>query len=134
MSDEVPGGELQTSPQPEQSTGADQSAGADMGMIAYICYAVGIIIGVTSLVGLIIAYMQRGAAAGTWRESHYTWLIRTFWIGLLYAVISGALTTILIGGLMLIAVLIWYIIRIVKGWQAYTRKEAMPNPESWLLG
>ena len=35
-----------------------------------------------------MAYINRGQAAGTWAESHYTYQIRTFWIGLLYSCIS----------------------------------------------
>lgn len=36
---------------------------------------------VALLIGVGIAYYQRGQVAGTPLESHYQWLIRTFWIG-----------------------------------------------------
>ena len=50
--------------------------------IIYILYLVGFVIGVTAIIGLVIAYINRGKAGG-WIETHYTWLIRTFWIALL---------------------------------------------------
>ena len=34
--------------------------------------------GVLGLIAIIIAYVKRGEAAGTWLASHYRWLIRTF--------------------------------------------------------
>ena len=59
--------------------------------LIYILYLVSITLGVTILIGLVIAYMNRGQATGTWAESHYTYQIRTFWIGLLYSLISVVL-------------------------------------------
>ena len=108
--------------------------GTDMGLVAYICYAASVIFGITAIVGVIIAYMQRGEAAGTWRESHYTWLIRTFWIWLLGAIIGIVLSVVLIGFLVLLLLFIWFIIRIVKGWMAYDKQQPIADPESWLFG
>ena len=56
------------------------------------------------LVGLVLAYINRGQAAGTWAESHYTYQIRTFWIGLLYSCISIVLMFVVIGFLLIVAV------------------------------
>lgn len=33
------------------------------------------------LVGIVIAYAKRGAARGSYLESHYRWMVRTMWIG-----------------------------------------------------
>ena len=43
------------------------------------------LIGVIGIVALILAYVKRSDAAGTWLASHYRWLIRTFWFSLLWA-------------------------------------------------
>ena len=59
-------------------------------MVIYILYLAGLVIGVSGLVGIVLAYVNRGKAGG-FIESHYTWLIRTFWIGLLYALVSAVL-------------------------------------------
>jgi uncharacterized membrane protein len=36
------------------------------------------LVGVTLFAGVIINYLRREQAAGTWLESHFTWQIRTF--------------------------------------------------------
>ena len=47
------------------------------------------LVGVAGIVGVIIAYVKRGDAQGTWVASHFTWLIRTFWWSLLWDIIGG---------------------------------------------
>ena len=66
-------------------------------------------------------------------DSHYTYLIRTFWIGVLYGLISFALSIVLIGFLLMFVVAIWVIVRCVKGLQAIARNEPVPNPETWMI-
>ena len=50
-----------------------------VGHVIYGCYALGFFIGFTWLVGVIIAYVKRDEATGTWLASHFSWQIRTFW-------------------------------------------------------
>ena len=64
-----------------------------------------------------LAYINRGKAGG-FVETHYTWLIRTFWIGLLYALISAVLMIFAIGFVLLFAVAVWFIVRCIIGLQA----------------
>ena len=40
-----------------------------------------------SIIAVIINYVKRDEARGTWLESHFTWQIRTFWFALLWAAI-----------------------------------------------
>ncbi len=131
-------------PKPEENTPATQESApasspaagtTDMGLVAYIAFAVGFITaGLGSIVSVVIAYSQRAEVAGSWQESHYTWLIRTFWIGLAGWFISFILLFILIGGLLMIGVFIWMIIRLVKGWILYDKKEPIPDPDNLLFG
>lgn len=124
-----------TTPPPVQSPrGPEVARGTDLLLISYICYLAALIVGITAIVGVVIAYTQRGEVAGTWRESHYTWLIRTFWIGLLFAVIGTVTTWILIGFLIWFATFIWYIVRLVKGWMAYSKEEPIADPDNWFFG
>jgi uncharacterized membrane protein len=51
-------------------------------LVVDILYAANLFVWFTSIVGVVIAYMKRGDAAGTIYESHMTYAIRTFWIGL----------------------------------------------------
>src|SRR6478735_7953339 len=37
-----------------------------------------------SIIAVILNYVKRGEARGTWLESHFRWQIRTFWFGALW--------------------------------------------------
>jgi uncharacterized membrane protein len=112
-------------------TGGGES---NLGLIAYILFALGPFTGgLGSLAGVVVAYLQRDETRGSWKESHFTWLIRTFWIGLLFGIISGLLAVIGIGIVLGIAVFIWYVIRLVQGWQAWSAQRPVTKPESWLF-
>jgi len=101
--------------------------------VIYILYLVSFVVGITAIAGVVIAYINRGKAGG-WVESHYTYLIRTFWIGLLYGLVSVVLMFVLIGILLALATAVWFIARCVIGLQALGRGEPIKNPESWMLG
>ena len=120
-----------TSPPPRQ-TDRWLEPGPTNVQIIYGSYLAGFIIGITPLIGIVIAYMNRGKAGG-WIETHYTWAIRTFWIGILYGLIALVLSVILIGFLLMLAVAVWVIVRVVIGFQAVGRGEPIRNPESWLI-
>jgi uncharacterized membrane protein len=124
----------QTGPEPRQTRQTDRwlEPGQTNVQVIYILYLVGLVIGISLLIGVVIAYMNRGKVGG-WLESHYTWLIRTFWIGLLYTLISGVLMVVGIGFLLFLAVAVWLIVRCILGLQALGRGEAIRNPESWIV-
>ena len=86
--------------------------------VCYALYAASLLSGITGIVAIVINYVKRDDVAGTWLESHFTWQIRTFWFSLLWAVIGVITSFILIGFAILLADLIWYIYRIVKGFLA----------------
>ncbi len=106
--------------------------GTQNAQLIYVLYLVGFLVGITTIVGLVLAYINRGKAGGI-VDSHYTWLIRTFWIGFLYSVIGAILTFVLIGILVLLATFIWMIIRLVTGLQKLNRGEPIANPLSWMF-
>jgi len=98
--------------------------------LIYVLYLVALVIGVTSLVGVIMAYVYRDGAPA-WVQSHYRYQIRTFWIGLLYVLIGAVTLVIVIGWFILLGWLIWYVIRCVKGLKLLSEGRAQPNPTSW---
>lgn len=100
--------------------------------VIYVLYLAGFVIGITPLIGVVLAYVNRGKSA-PWIETHYTWAIRTFWIGLLYALVSALLMFVVIGVLLMLATAVWFILRMIFGLQALSRDEPMKNPESWVL-
>jgi uncharacterized membrane protein len=84
--------------------------------VVYVLYALSYFAGITALVGIIINYVKKDEVAGTWLESHFRWQIRTFWFGLLWAMIGAATFFIMIGMAILFANFCWITYRIVKGW------------------
>jgi len=73
-----------------------------------------------SIAAVILNYVKRGDARGTWVASHYRWQIRTFWFTLLWAIIGWALIITVVGAVVgvpiLIALTLWLIYRIGRGW------------------
>ncbi|UTH76670.1 hypothetical protein [Chromobacterium sp. IIBBL 290-4] len=95
-------------------------------LAVYILQAVGLLAGVTALVGVIINYVKRDEVRGTLYQSHFEWQIRTFWLALLGNVIGGVLTWVLVGFVILFAVWVWYIYRVVKGFLYFNDRKPMP--------
>jgi uncharacterized membrane protein len=87
-----------------------------------------------SIIAVIINYVKRPDARGTWLESHFTWQIRTFWFAMLWAslvIIIGALLAIVLIGFAiwifgLFALGIWAVYRIVRGWMRLNSRQPMP--------
>jgi uncharacterized membrane protein len=85
-----------------------------------------------SIIAVILNYVKRSDARGTWLESHFRWQIRTFWFGLLWVVLCGLFVVgslglgLLIVWLPLFIVGIWFVYRIVRGWLALKDRRPMP--------
>ncbi|MFZ5593918.1 MAG: DUF4870 family protein [Pseudomonadota bacterium] len=90
--------------------------GKTLATVVYALQAVSFVAGMTLIVAVIINYVKMDDVRGTWLESHFRWQIRTFWFGLLWAVVGAITFLILVGYLVLMADAIWVIYRIVKGW------------------
>lgn len=100
--------------------------------LVYILYLAGIVFGITGIVGVVMAYINKDEAPD-WLKSHYQFQIRTFWIGGLYLLIGTLLSVILIGWLVILFWVVWLIIRAVKGMKFLDAKEAHPSPSGWMF-
>ena len=82
-----------------------------------------------SLIAVILSYVKRGAARGSWAASHFRWQIRTFWFALLWLLVAVLLIVTLVGapvGLgVLTAVTLWLIYRIARGWLRLLDRQPM---------
>jgi uncharacterized membrane protein len=89
------------------------------------------LVGWPSILAVILNYVKRNEANGTWLESHFRWQIRTFWFGLLWVALCGAFIVLTLGIGILIAwlpltfIAIWFIYRIVRGWLALNDRRPM---------
>jgi uncharacterized membrane protein len=87
-----------------------------------------------SIIAVIINYIKRGEARGTWLESHFRWQIRTFWYAFIWSLVIGffsfVLALVLVGialwviGMFMLG--IWAIYRIARGWLALKEGRALP--------
>jgi uncharacterized membrane protein len=84
------------------------------------------------IIGLILAYVDRSRTNGLY-ASHYQYLIRTVWIGLLFCAVSFVLSFVAIGLLTFAATSLWYMVRCVKGLVLAIREEPIANPGTWLV-
>ena len=87
------------------------------------------VFGVPSIIAVVINYVKRGEARGTYLESHFRWQIRTFWFALLWSIIGGMLFITLVGIPLAIGVFfaagVWAIYRIARGWLALRDQKPM---------
>lgn len=118
--------------------------------LSYALYAVSFFTGITWFFAIILNYVKRDQAQGTWLYSHFDWQIKT----LLYSVFFGFIATMmmvmgfggffigsvissdvtmgssglvgLMGILLMGVVVFWYICRIVRGWIALTDHRPVP--------
>jgi len=114
---------------PESVSGG--TSGATTAKVVYILLLASVLIGLTSLIGVIIAYINRSDAPA-WLASHYRFQIRTFWIGLLYLFCGILLSGVGIGWLIIIFWAAWLIIRCAKGIKYLDRGAPPPDPATWL--
>lgn len=103
-----------------------------MASAVYILYLVSLVFGITSLIGVVMAYISRSDAP-EWLASHYRLQIRTFWIGMLYGIIGMILVYVVIGWLVLLFTLVWFVVRCVKGLKYLNDGKPYPNPAGWMF-
>ncbi len=125
-----------------------QSSTVRVTHIVYGLHAIGLVLGAfgaasvigsfllgwPSIIAVILNYIYRSEAKGSWLESHFTWQIRTFWYAaawmLLVFVVSAPLMLVFIGfgtlalGMGLLG--LWAIYRIARGWLRLNAHQAMP--------
>jgi uncharacterized membrane protein len=85
-----------------------------------------------SLVAVIIGAFMRDRVRGTWVETHYSWLARTFYWGILWLVIITFVLVLSIVGILLLWVAwgvltIWYLYRVIRGWLRLNDRLAAPT-------
>jgi uncharacterized membrane protein len=133
-----------------QTTGSDNGLGASSSLVSwtqliYGLHAFSLVMGVIgtatligafltgwpSIIAVILNYVKRGDARGTWLESHFRWQIRTFWFGLLWVALCVGFVVVTLGIGLLVAWLplavvgLWFIYRVVRGWLALAGRRPM---------
>ncbi len=120
--------------QPASPQPAPASSSFDLNhpTVVSLLYLSSFALGVTVIVGVVLAYVWKGESHADWETSLYDYLIRTFWIGFLGGIASVVLMVALIGFLLLPAVMVLVVVRCVLSLINAQKQQPMPNPETWL--
>jgi uncharacterized membrane protein len=80
------------------------------------------------IVAFIIDLVKKDDAIGTWQESHFRWRIRSvLWAGGLYLVTAPLwVLLVLPGWIAWVAISIWFLYRVVRGWVNLNSNSPMP--------
>lgn len=88
------------------------------------------LLGWPSIIAVILNYIKRSEAAGTFLESHFRWQIRTFWFAALWCTIGLLLWVTLLGIPFAIALWVvtglWVVYRVIRGWAALGSAKPLP--------
>jgi uncharacterized membrane protein len=101
-------------------------------MLVYVLLLASVLVWPAGVVGVIIAYVYKEDAP-LWLQSHYRLQIRTFWISILYILLGMLLLVAVVGYVILLFWLVWFLVRCIKGIRYLNRGQAYPNPEAWLF-
>jgi uncharacterized membrane protein len=139
----------------EHSALPSTSHEGNLTIMAHVAYALYLFsyftVGLSWLVAIIISYVKRNDANGTWLRSHFDWQIKTFWYTIIMAVVGGVLffaampagivglmadnsatsfSLLSASGLVLLAgvavwvfAALWHLYRIVRGWLDLVAKQ-----------
>jgi uncharacterized membrane protein len=102
-----------------------------MGVLGSALVLTAFLTGWPSIIAVIINYVKRGDARGTWLDSHFSWQIRTFWYAVLWVVIAAILFLTLVGipfaWVLAVLVGLWVLYRIIRGWIALAQARPVPD-------
>jgi uncharacterized membrane protein len=136
-------------PVPSGSSGVPSPALISITLVTYALFGVAAVAGLASsgfpliaplmgivgIIAIILAYVKRGEAAGTWLASHYRWLIRTFWYSLLWGIVGALIFVLLaiiviglvIGYVIWVATTIWVLYRLIRGYLLFNASQPIPG-------
>jgi uncharacterized membrane protein len=100
--------------------------------IIALLYLASPLLGVTAIIGVVLAYVWRNEAHDEWESSHYSYLITTFWLFFIGTCISVVLMLALVGFLLIAAVGIQALVRSVLVMVNAQKQAAMPSSGTWL--
>lgn len=117
---------------PSPPTATSSSFDFNRPTIISLLYLSSMVLGVTGLVGLVLAYVWKGEPHAEWETSHYAYLIRSFWLGLIGFGVGLVLAIVLIGFVVWVAVGVLIVVRSVLSLVNAQKQQPMPNPDTWL--
>ena len=99
------------------------------GMLTPVTIVSAFATGWPSIIAVILNYVKRDDARGTFLESHFRWQIRTFWFTLMWLCIIALFWITLLGIPVAIVksfvVGLWVLYRVLRGWLTLQKHKAM---------
>lgn len=81
------------------------------------------------LIALLIDFVKRDDAAGTWQASHFSWRIRSvLWAGVLYVLTLPLWILVFPGWLAWAVISLWFLYRIIRGMIAMNARKPVGEP------
>ncbi len=96
-----------------------------MVLICYVLGVLGVFFFITACVALFICYLKREDAMNTIYQSHYTWLISTFWVAVVGSIVSFLTLFIALGFVLYFILSLWLIYRFTKGLLRFLEHKAV---------
>ena len=86
-----------------------------------------------SIIAVILNYAKRAEVRGSYLDSHFSWQIRTFWYALFWVMVGIVLAVTIVGIpfslAIFVAISLWILYRIVRGWLALLDRKPMDVPQ-----
>ncbi len=119
---------------PDPGDGAPLPSVLTVANVVYALHSFAIVVGIAgsatvvgsflmslpSIAAVVLNYIKRSDARGTWVASHYRWQIRTFWFSIFWVLLASVLFVTVLGIPFAFGILgvltIWLAYRIGKGW------------------
>ncbi|WP_341756430.1 MULTISPECIES: hypothetical protein [unclassified Candidatus Tisiphia] len=95
-------------------------------IVIYILFLCGIVAPLLPIIGTIFSYINKDVK-NKYLASHYIFIWRTFWMGFVGIMISMITTIILIGPVLYLCLLVWFILRIAIGFKYLLNSIEHPN-------
>lgn len=101
------------------------------GLFSSVFIVTAFLTGWPSIIAVILNYIKRDAAHGTYLASHFRWQIRTFWFALLWLIVMILLFVTLIGiplaWIIGVVTGLWVLYRIARGWLRLVDAQAISS-------
>jgi uncharacterized membrane protein len=100
------------------------------GLLTPMLIVTAFLLGWPSLIAVVLNYVKRGEARGTYLDPHFRWQIRTFWFAVPWALLGVLLFVTFF--LIPVAIVIWAVTgawvayRVARGWIALLQGKPLP--------
>ena len=101
--------------------------------IINLLYLGSFLTGFSGLVGIVLAHVWQGENKEEWAVSHFTYMIRTFWISFVAFIVAFLLMFVVIGIFIMPLIGVWFGVRSVLSLVKAQKREPMPDPETLLF-